>query len=112
MSFTLSLSGADLLLLLPEIYLTLWICMLLAIDAVPSRVSKKVIGNLSVVGLFSTLITLFWFYANGKTGTLFNQMFVLDPMAIYFKIFIIVSTIFVVWMSIEAVERFPAFKGE
>ena len=112
MSFTLSLSGADLLLLLPEIFLTLWICMLLAVDAVPSRVSKKVIGNLSVVGLFSTLITLFWFYANGKTGTLFNQMFVLDPMAIYFKIFIIVSTIFVVWMSIEAVERFPAFKGE
>ncbi len=112
MNFTLELSGADLLLLLPEIFLTLWICMLLAADAVPSRISKKHIGNLSVFGLYATLVTLFWFYINGKTGSLFNGMYLLDPMALYFKIFIVVSTILVVSMSIEAVERFPAFKGE
>ena len=112
MKFTLSLSGSDLLLLLPEIFLTLWICMLLAVDAVPSRVSKKVIGNLSIVGLYATLGALLWFDINGKTGALFNGMFVLDPMAIYFKIFIVASTILVVSMSIGAVERFPAFQGE
>ena len=112
MKFTLSLSGSDLLLLLPEIFLTLWICMLLAVDAVPSRVSKKVIGHLSIVGLYATLGALLWFDINGKTGALFNGMFVLDPMAIYFKIFIVASTILVVSMSIGAVERFPAFQGE
>ena len=112
MNFTLSLSSADLLLLLPEIFLTLWICMLLAVDAIPSHVDKKVIGNLSIVGLCATLVTLIWFYINGKTGTLFNGMYVLDPMAIYFKIFIVTSTILVVSMSIESVERFPAFRGE
>ena len=111
MNFTLSLSGSDLLLLLPEIFLTIWICMLLGVDAVP-RLSKKIIANLSIVGLSATLVTLFWFYINEKTGTLFNGMYVLDPMAIYFKIFIVVSTILVVSMSIETVERFPAFKGE
>ncbi len=111
MNFTLSLSGSDLLLLLPEIFLTIWICMLLGVDAVP-RLSKKIIANLSIVGLSATLVTLFWFYINEKTGTLFNGMYVLDPMAIYFKIFIVVSTLLVVSMSIETVERFPAFKGE
>ena len=112
MNFTLSLSSADLLLLLPEIFLTLWICMLLAVDAIPSRVSKKIIGHLSIVGLCATLVTLIWFYVNEKTGSLFNGMYVLDTMAIYFKIFVVVSTILVASMSIDSIERFPAFKGE
>ena len=111
MKFTLTLSGADLLLLLPEIFLTLWICMLLAIDVMP-HVHKRTIGHLSAIGLGATLATLLWFYVNGKTGTLFNGMFVLDAMAIYFKVFVVASTIIVVFMSLETVERLPAFKGE
>ena len=32
MTFSLTLSASDLLLLLPELFLTLWLCVVLAVD--------------------------------------------------------------------------------
>ena len=112
MNFELNMSFADLLLLLPEILLTGWLCAVLIIDFAFPRLPKEQLAYFSVAGLVATLGCLAWFDLNHITGTLFGHMFVLDRMAIFFKIFIVVASILVVLASIEYVSRFAFFRGE
>lgn len=112
MSFSLNLSFFDLLLLLPEIFLTCWLCVVITVDFVSPRLPKERLAYLSVGGLLATLGCLAWFDMNQVSGTLFGNMFVLDRMAIFFKIFILGSTILVILASIEYVDRFTLFRGE
>ncbi|MEX5214237.1 MAG: NADH-quinone oxidoreductase subunit N [Nitrospiraceae bacterium] len=112
MTFSLSLSLSDLLLLLPEIVLTLWVCAILAVDFVWPRLPKVHIASLSVLSLVSTLACLVWLDLSHVTGALFRNMFVLDRMAIFFKIFIMAATLLVVLASIEYIRKFRFFRGE
>jgi NADH-quinone oxidoreductase subunit N len=106
------MTPADLLLMLPELFLTLWLCVILILDFSMPRFPKRNLAYLSVLGLAAVLVNLVWFDRAGVTGTLFNHMFVLDRMAIFFKIFIVVTTILVILASIDYVKRFKFFKGE
>lgn len=112
MNFTLSLSLSDLLLLLPEIFLTFWLCVVLIVDFAFPRLPKEQLAYLSVVGLLATLGTLAWLDVSQVSGALFGNMFVLDRMALFFKMFIVGATILVVLASIEYVHRFTFFRGE
>ena len=112
MTFELTMSFADLLLLLPEIILTFWLCVVLVVDFAFPRLSKEQLAYLSVVGLVATLGCLAWFDLNRVSGSLFGNMFVLDRMALFFKMFIVGTTILVILASIQYVNRFAFFRGE
>ena len=112
MTFSLSLSLSDLLLLLPEILLTVWLCVVLIVDFAVPHLPKERLAYLSVGGLLATLGCLAWFDFNHVSGSLFGHMFVLDRMAIFFKMFVIGSTILIILVSIEYVNRFTFFRGE
>src|SRR3989454_4053814 len=112
MTFTLTLSGADLLLLLPEMLLTVWLCVVLTVDFAMPRLPKDRLAYLSVAGLAGVLANLVWFDRAGIGGTLFAHMFVVDRLAVFFKIFIVGSTILVILASVDYVRRFRFFKGE
>ncbi|MBH0187756.1 MAG: NADH-quinone oxidoreductase subunit N [Nitrospira sp.] len=112
MTFTLTLSFADLLLLLPEIVLTCWLCLVVIVDFAFPRLPKEQLAILSITGLLATLGCLVWFDVTHVSGALFGNMFVLDRMAIFFKIFIVGSTALVILASIQYVERFRCFRGE
>lgn len=112
MTFTLTMSLADLLLLLPEIVLTCWLCLVLIIDFSFPRLPKERLAYLSVAGLLATLGCLVWLDVAHVSGALFGNMFVLDRMAIFFKIFVVVSTALVILASVQYVERFRLFRGE
>jgi NADH-quinone oxidoreductase subunit N len=112
MTFELTMSFADLLLLLPEIILTFWLCVVLIVDFAFPRLSKEQLAYLSVVGLVATLGCLAWFDLNRISGALFGDMFVLDRMALFFKMFIVGATILVILASIQYVNRFAFFRGE
>ena len=111
MTFTLTLSFADLLLLLPEIVLTCWLCIVVIVDFSVPRLPKEQLAILSITGLLATLGCLVWFDVTHVSGALFGNMFVLDRMAIFFKIFIVGSTALVILASIQYVERFRFFRG-
>ena len=70
MIFDLSMSLADLLLLLPEILLTCWLCVLLIADFSLPRLPKENLAYLSVAGLVGVLGCLAWFDLAGISGTL------------------------------------------
>ena len=46
------------------------------------------------------------------TGSLFGKMFVVDRLALFFKVFIVGATILVILLSIDYVHRFSFFRGE
>ena len=68
MSFDLTLSGSDLLLLAPEIFLTIWLCVVLAIDFSVKNIDDENIAYLSVGGIIATLVNLIWFDYVGVNG--------------------------------------------
>jgi len=112
MNFELTLSLSDLLLLSPEILLTIWLCAILILDFSFPRLPKDQIAYFSVVGLVLTLGTLAWLDLNNLSGALFGNMFVLDRMALFFKMFIVGATILVILASIDYVQKFKFFRGE
>ena len=58
MTFSLYMACSDLLLMLPEIFLTCWLCLVLIVDFSLPRLPKERLGYLSVAGLVVTLA--FW----------------------------------------------------
>lgn len=112
MIFTLNLTGSDLILMLPEIILTLWLCGVLIVDFAMPKLPKEQLAYLSVCGLAIVLANLVWFDVKGVSGTLFTNMFVLDRMALFFKILVVGATMLVILASKDYVQRFRFFKGE
>ena len=112
MTFDLTLSSSDLLLLAPEIFLTIWLCVVLAVDFTFKRIDHENLAYLSVGGVIATLINLIWFDYTGVQGALFKDTFVLDGVAIFFKILVLISTALVLLASIDYVKSFKFFRGE
>ncbi|MGQ0811465.1 MAG: NADH-quinone oxidoreductase subunit N [Nitrospiraceae bacterium] len=112
MNFTLTMSASDLLLLLPEMFLTFWLCVILIVDFSFPRLPKEQLAYLSVAGLVMTLGCLAWFDRSGISGTLFANMFVVDRLALFFKMFVVGATVLVILASVDYVHRFTFFRGE
>ena len=112
MNFELNMSLSDLLLLLPEIVLTVWLCLVLIADFAFPRLPKEQLAYFSIAGLVATLGCLAWLDINHVTGALFANMYVLDRMALFFKMFIVGASILVILASIEFVHKFAFFRGE
>lgn len=112
MEFSLQISAADLLLLAPELLLTGLLCLILGLDFAVPKGDKRILAYLSNVGLVVILAVLGQMAVSGMQGELFGGMFVLDPLALFFKIFIVVSTILIIAISPDYARRFPFFHGE
>jgi NADH-quinone oxidoreductase subunit N len=112
MEFTLTLTAQDMALLLPEIFMTVLLTVVLILDFIFRGMNKNILAYLSIAGMIGITALLVEYFINGTTGTLFQQMYVLDPMAIAFKIFILFTTILVFLVSINYLKKVPAFKGE
>ncbi len=112
MTFTLDLTASDLLLLLPELFLTIWLCLVLIVDFAFPRLPKNQLAYLSIAGLIATLGCLAWFDLHGVTGALFGNMFVVDRMALFFKMFVVGATVLVILASVDYIHRFTFFRGE
>ena len=112
MTFDLNLTLSDLLLMLPELWVTLWICLVLCVDFLMPRMSQRAIAGLSVAGMGVALGFLLWYYADGTNGVIFKGMFVLDRLALFFKILVVGASLLVLLSSVDFVGRFSFFKSE
>src|SRR5579884_1725755 len=108
----LNWADLNLSLMAPELWMTLLSCIILSIDFIWPKFSKATLGYLSIAGMGLIILQLIGFAVGGVKGSLFNSMFVVDPLAIFFKIFILVSTILVILASIDYLKNVPLFKGE
>ncbi len=108
----LTLADMQLSLIAPELWMTLLTCLVLIIDFACPKFSKTKLAYFAMAGMTLITIQLIAYSIEGKAGVSFGGMFVLDPLALFFKIFILLSTILMVLASIEAVEKLPYFRGE
>jgi len=100
----------DLTLLAPELWMTLLCCVVLAIDFIWPQFSKRGLGYLSIAGLCPVGLMLIGLF--DARGALFGGMFVVDPLAVFFKLFIVGVTILTLLASLDAVDTYPNFRGE
>lgn len=112
MEFTLNLTAQDMALLLPEFLMTLLLTVILFLDFLFPRMNKNILAYLSIAGMIGMMALLVGYFVNRTTGTLFKQMYVLDPLAIAFKIFVLFATVLVFLASIHYLKKVSAFKGE
>ena len=112
MPFTFTMSPADVELLMPEILMTGLLSLILFLDFFFPRMGKTTLAWLSIAGMAGIFLLLAGYFVEGRHGTLFREMYVLDPMAIFFKAFILGTTILVFLASIDYLKKVPVFRGE
>jgi NADH-quinone oxidoreductase subunit N len=99
-------------LIAPELWMTLLSSVVLLLDFLCPKISKKNLAIFSISGMALIMMQLIFMAFAGMNETAFNTMFVLDPLAIFFKIFILVATILVFLASLDYVENLAHFQGE
>ncbi len=112
MEFTLTFSWADFLLILPETGMTLLICLVLFLDFIFPKISKNTLGYIGVAGMALTMVILVWYFMAGIQGSLFKGMFAMDTFAIFFKLFVLLSSSLVILSSADYLYKVRWFKGE
>lgn len=111
----------NLYLLLPEVQLTLWAVLLVVVDACRKEVSTTEVCQMALLGVALVFagtwllpvptIDGFTELAN-PIPELIRPLYVLDPLALFFKRFFLVATFIVVWMAGEYVGQVPLARNE
>ncbi len=109
---TLSLADLNLTLIAPELWMILLTCVVLSLDFACPKISKPKLAYLSIAGMACITLQLISYAIDGTSGTSFGTMFILDPLAIFFKVFILLATILMILGSINALEKILYFRGE
>jgi len=107
-----SLASQHLILIAPELWMTLLCCAILTADFLFPSFPKEGLAYLSMGGILLIILQLIFFAAGGLSGTLFNGMFILDPLAIFFKVFILFATLMALLASLDYVGKMRYFRGE
>jgi len=83
-----------------EVLMSVILVFLVAVDiALPKKTEKDWIGILSFTGLFGLIF--FWLTQGNLAGVTFSGMFVMDPLAWFFKAFFLIAMVFVFAMTQE-----------
>ena len=95
----------------PELLLTLVILFAIIYDLLIDSSESGMVGWVLVFGLVLVAIAI-WFQDSSKVTTLFTDAVVLDPFSTFFKLLIILATIFVSVVSLYSNELRDYSKGE
>ena len=95
----------------PELLLTLVILFAIIYDLLIDSSESEKVGWVLVFGLVLVAIAI-WFQDSSKVTTLFTDAVVLDPFSTFFKLLIILATIFVSVVSLYSNELRDYRKGE
>lgn len=105
----------DLNLMIPEIFLFLWACLVFTYDLVTKRKSGSTVAWLAMAGPVLTgilTVVMFWMgsYGYGKAA---GVMFQVDPLALFFKIIFLGAAFFAIGSSFGLMkERIVNHRGE
>ena len=95
----------------PELLLTMVILVAIIYDLFIDSSESGKVGWVLVFGLVLVAISI-WFQDSSKVTTLFTDAIVLDPFSTFFKLLIILATIFVSIVSLHSGELEHYRKGE
>jgi len=107
MDISLAEIYGNLNLVIPEVVLFLFACLIFTLAVT----GKRSAGMLAGWSFFALAVTMVLVLVIGR-GTAFGVMFLADGFALIFKIIILVSAMFAVGSSVGTVGRLPAHRGE
>ncbi|MBI5043639.1 MAG: NADH-quinone oxidoreductase subunit N [Nitrospirae bacterium] len=93
----------DLMPIMPEILLTTLALLLLLADAILKKRGAGAIGGLSIFGLLSTIIGVYYLYDN-KMPVIFSGMFSADNFSLFFKFIFLISAILTILISFKYIK--------
>jgi len=102
---------SDILLLLPEIILLSFACLVLLVDTFSNDPARKVTYLFSQIALVAT-VALIYYLHTGQTNYAFGQSFVSDPMSSALKAMIVTFGIVIFLYSYEYLNKQNWVKGE
>ena len=91
-------------LLMPELVIALTLLIVLVFDLFDS-ISKKILGWMTIVGAGIALWVSIQMHQAGEGGAQFYDMFMVDKFSLFFNIIFLVSTILVVLISMNYLDR-------
>lgn len=99
----------DLRILIPEVFLFLWALFIFSYDLGTRRKNPKLIGYLAMLGTALTAVLLYFFHG----GSSFNNMFLSDQLALFFKVIFLGSAFMAIGSSFDiATEKIRNHRGE
>lgn len=107
MDISLAEIYGDLSLIIPEVVLFVFACVVFTLGAI----GKRSVGSMAALSFFALVVTTVLLVLNGK-GQAFGVMFLADDFALVFKLIVLVAAMFTVSSSIGTVNKFPAHRGE
>ncbi|NIR49822.1 NADH-quinone oxidoreductase subunit N [candidate division KSB1 bacterium] len=96
---------------LPELILTGVILVLIVADLILKKERSPWTSFVALAGLIGAFVAVYQQYDLG-TRSIFNNMLVVDPFALFFKLLFLASTILVIFLSIGSVELAGRQVGE
>lgn len=98
-------------LLAPELIITGFAFLVMIVSLLVPKEQKKGLGYLGIFGLVVTLVILYQMI--DVQGTLFNGMYIVDPFATFFKLLVVLASIFAILLGTDYVNKFITnFYGE
>jgi len=107
MNISLAEIYGNLNLIIPEVVLFLFACLIFTMAVT----GKRSVGSLAIWSFFALAVTTVLVLVIGE-GTAFGVMFIADGFALAFKLIVLVSAMFTVASSVGTVERIPEHRGE
>jgi NADH-quinone oxidoreductase subunit N len=97
---------------MPEVHLTLWGIFLLVVESCRKSVTVSEIAHMAMIGL-ALVFAGTWLLPQGDGQVLWaNNLYVVDPLALFFKRFFLVAAFLVVWMSMDYAPQLPLARNE
>ena len=103
-------SASEYFRVLPEMVLVAVATLIMVLEPLTSRESKRALGWISLAGLVAALVSAA--LGDWVQGTAFSGMVVLDGFAVFFRVLVIAAAIVIALMSFSYLRREEAESGE
>ncbi|MHB1421225.1 MAG: NADH-quinone oxidoreductase subunit N [Bacillota bacterium] len=98
-------------LMMPEIIITFTAVTVLVLDfSLAAANARKALGVVSLLGVIAALISTL--VLMGNHGELFGGLFLVDPLALFFKVIFLIAASLILLISFSYLGRLPGRRGE
>src|SRR2546423_7631011 len=102
----------DLAAIAPQLLVSAFAMLVLLLDAIWPKISKRLLANLAVLGLILAGVVTWVNWPKGAPRPAFQDMVVADAYTSFFNLALILGAALSIWLSVDFLEREGGNRGE